>query len=156
MRHRLVRWAPYPPQALFDLVADVGRYPEFVPWLERVRVWNRVPRGEGVDSLDAEAEVRFGLVRERFATRVRLDRPGMRIEVDLISGPFRRLRNLWTFEAAEVGGDAGCRLGFEIDAEFGPRLLSALLAANKERAASRLVACFEARAAALYGRRGAA
>jgi len=102
--------------------------------------------------LDAEADVGFSIVHERFATRVRLDGNARRIDVELLSGPFRRLANRWTFRPHE----RGCELTFEIDFEFKSRLLSGLLAANFNRAVARLVACFEDRARVLYGGGGAA
>ncbi|HWA63543.1 MAG TPA: type II toxin-antitoxin system RatA family toxin [Caulobacteraceae bacterium] len=148
MRHSLTRILPYQPGQLFDLVGDVERYPEFVPWVTRLRTWNRREIADGVVQLDAEAEVGFSIIHERFSTRVRLDRPAMRIEVELLNGPFRRLTNAWTFKPHASGAE----LGFTIDFEFRTRLLQALLAANFHHAVNRLVGCFEARAKALYGR----
>jgi coenzyme Q-binding protein COQ10 len=147
LRHRLTRVLPYAPHQLFDLVGDVERYPEFVPWVTRLRAWNRRPDGEGITLLDAEAEVGFSIIHERFATRVRLDEPALTIGVDLISGPFRRLQNQWRF--TETAG--GAELSFEIDFEFKSRLLDRLLAANFNRAVNRLIGCFEDRARQLYG-----
>ncbi|MFI4951153.1 MAG: type II toxin-antitoxin system RatA family toxin, partial [Caulobacterales bacterium] len=97
LKHHVTRVLPYAPDQLFDLVGDVERYPEYVPWVLRLRAWNRRAEGEGVTLLDAEAEVGFAIVHERFATRVRLDEPGLAIDVDLLSGPFRRLQNRWRF-----------------------------------------------------------
>ena len=150
MRHSLTRILPYSPRQLFDLVGDVDRYPEFVPWVSRLRSWNRRPDGEGVTLVDAEAEVRFAIVHERFATRVRLDAPGLAIDVDLISGPFRALKNRWRF----APHPQGCELVFEIEFEFRSRILQALLAANFQHAVERLVRCFEDRAKVLYGAGG--
>ena len=147
MRHSLTRILPYAPRQLFELVGDVERYPEFVPWVTSLRVWNRRAEGEGVTLLDAAADVGFSVVRERFATRVRLDQPALAIDVDLLSGPFRRLTNHWRFKEHPKG----CELTFEIDFEFKSRLLQTLLAANFQFAVSRLVGCFEDRAAKLYG-----
>jgi coenzyme Q-binding protein COQ10 len=147
LRHSLERRLPYEPAQLFALVGDVERYPEFVPWVTRLRAWNRRDAGEGVRLLDAEAEVKFAIVHERFVTQVRLDEPALTIEVSLLSGPFRRLQNRWCF--AERPG--GSRLNFEIDFEFRSRLLDRLFAANSQKAVTRLVGCFEARAKALYG-----
>ena len=147
MRHSLTRILPSPPRQLFELVGDVERYPEFVPWVTRLRTWNRRLDGEGVALLDAEAEVGFSIVHERFATRVRLDEPALAIDVALISGPFRRLENRWRFAPHATGAE----LRFEIDFEFKSRLLDTLLAANFHRAVNRLVGCFEDRAKALYG-----
>ena len=147
MRHSLTRILPYQPGQLFDLVGDVERYPEFVPWVKSLRTWNRRATGEGVTELDAEADVGFSIVHERFATGVRLDKRGLAIDVELISGPFKRLENRWRFKEHPRGSE----LGFDIDFEFKSRLLTALFAANFPYAVGRLVACFEARANALYG-----
>lgn len=152
MRHVLTRRLAYAPEQLFALVGDVERYPEFVPWITSLRAWNRGQPTEGVTTLDAEARVRFHIIRERFATRVRLDAGAMAIDVSLLSGPFRRLTNRWRFRpSADVGPPGGCELVFEIDFEFGSRLLHGLLSANFERAVARLVGCFERRADVLYG-----
>lgn len=147
MRHALTRVLPYAPGQLFDLVGDVEAYPAFVRWVTALSVSNRRVQAEGIVALDAEAQVKFAFVRERFATTVRLDRPNLAIDVGLISGPFRRLENHWRFAAHP----RGTKLMFTIDAEFRGRLLNGLLAANFHPAAERLVACFEQRAAALYG-----
>jgi coenzyme Q-binding protein COQ10 len=152
LRHTLTRVLPYEPKQLFALVGDVERYPEFVPWVTRLRTSGRRETAPGVTELDAEAEVGFAIVRERFTTRVRLDEPACAIDVDLISGPFRRLKNVWRFRPHPDGSE----LTFEIDFEFKSRLLDALLAANSQRAITRLVGCFEARAKRLYGVKGAA
>jgi coenzyme Q-binding protein COQ10 len=147
LRHRLTRQLPYPAGALFDLVGDVEAYPRFVPWLSDLSTSNRRLDGGGVTVLDAEARVKFAFLRERFSTRVRLDRPRLAIDVALLSGPFRRLENHWRFEP----NMRGTQLAFDIDFEFRSHLLDHLLAANFERAAARLVDCFERRAAELYG-----
>jgi coenzyme Q-binding protein COQ10 len=148
LRHSLTRILPYAPRQLFELVGDVERYPQFVPWVTRLWVTNRRPEGEGVTVLDATAEVGFSIVHERFATRVRLDEPALTIDADLISGPFRRLHNRWRFARHAQGTE----LGFEIDFEFKSRLLRGLFAANSQRAMNRLVRCFEDRARVLYGK----
>jgi coenzyme Q-binding protein COQ10 len=147
LRHHLTRVLPYTPEQLFELVGDVERYPQFIPWITRLAVSNRRNDGPGVEVLDALADVGFSIVRERFSTRVRLDEPALAIDVDLISGPFRRLTNRWRFRPHPKGAE----LSFEIDFEFKSRLLERLLAANFERAVNRLVRCFEDRARALYG-----
>ncbi len=152
MRHVVVRRLAYRPEQLFALVGDVERYPEFVPWITGLRTWNRKEPSAEVVTLDAEAEVKFHVVRERFATRVRLDSAAHIIDVSLISGPFRHLRNRWRFRPRPPAGSGeGCELIFEIDFEFGSRLLHGLLAANFERAVAKLINCFEERAHALYG-----
>lgn len=138
---------PYTPDQLFALVGDVGNYPQFVPWITHMRTWNAQANGEGVDSLDAEAGVGFAFLRERFSTRVRLDAGARTIDVNLLSGPFRKLENRWAFSEA---GDGQARIDFSIDFAFKSRLLEALLAANFNHAVDRLIGCFEAEAQRRY------
>lgn len=147
-RHNVVRMLPYRPEELFELVGDVERYPEFVPWITSLRAWNQRPDGEGVDVLDAEATVGFKMLREKFATRVRRDANALTVEVSLLHGPFRRLNNRWKFEPHAMG----TKVTFDIDFAFKSMLLDAMLAANFDRAVNRLMGCFEARAAKLYTR----
>jgi coenzyme Q-binding protein COQ10 len=147
VRYSVVRASPYAPRRLFDLVADVERYPEFVPWVTTLRTSNRKVDEDGVITLDAIAEVGFSMVHERFATRVRLDAPALAIDVGLIAGPFSRLINQWRFTPRASGAD----LSFLIDFEFRSRVLDRLLKMNFRRAADRLVRCFETRATRLYG-----
>jgi coenzyme Q-binding protein COQ10 len=147
LRHSLTRDLPYAPGQLFDLVADVESYPQFVRWITALKARNRRPDGEGVTLIDAEAQVKFSMINERFGTTVRLDRAHLAIDVALLSGPFRKLENHWRFRPRGRGSE----VSFDIDCEFRSRLLEGLLAANLGRAASRLVRCFEVRAAQLYG-----
>ncbi|MFN9847273.1 MAG: type II toxin-antitoxin system RatA family toxin [Alphaproteobacteria bacterium] len=147
MRHHVSRVLPYTPDQLLELVGDVDRYPEFVPWINGMRTWNARDLGEGVDTLDAEAGVGFSFLKERFATRVRRNRAVRSIEVSLLSGPFRKLVNRWEFFEAE----GGARVEFDIDFEFKSRLLDGMLTANFHHAVDRLMACFEDRARTLYG-----
>jgi coenzyme Q-binding protein COQ10 len=146
-QHRLTRELPYAPEDVFDLVADVESYPQFVRWITSMRTWGRREWAPGLVRVDAEATVRFGVVTERFSTRVTLDREALSVDVALISGPFKRLENHWRF-AARPGGS---ELMFEIDFELNSPLLERLLAANFDRAADALVNCFEARANQLFG-----
>ncbi len=147
---RVIRVLPYRPEQLFDLIADVESYPEFLPWVSSLRAWNRTEGQDGLRSVDAEARVGFAIVRETFATRVKLDEAARTIEVGLLYGPFKRLRNLWRF----VPEGQGTRIEFEIDFEFKSRLLDALLSANLRHVVDRLIGCFEARAKRLYGPAG--
>jgi len=137
---------PYTPEQLFRLVGDVDHYPEFVPWISAMETWNARKEEGGVEVVDAEASVGFSFLRERFATRVRRNRAAKTVEVGLISGPFRKLANSWTFTPVE----GGTEIGFFIDFEFKSRLLDGLLHANFDRAVAKLIACFEARAKTLY------
>lgn len=143
---------PYGSDQLFELVGEVERYPEFVPWVTTMRVWNRAQPEPGVTGLDAEAGVKFAFLKEKFATRVRRDANTRTIEVNLLYGPFKRLRNVWTF----APDSAGTRIEFLIEYEFKSRLLDSLLAMNFQHAAERLIGCFEARARSLYEKPGSA
>ena len=147
-KHHVERVLPYRPRDLFLLVGDVSRYPEFVPWVTSMSVGPVTPEGEGADALEAEASVGFSFLSERFTTSVRRNAPAGVIEVGLVRGPFRRLGNRWRFEPHA----SGTRVVFDIDFAFKTRLLDALLSANFDRAVGKLIACFEARAAALYDR----
>ena len=150
MKHHVSKHLPYTPDQLFALVGDVMAYPDFVPWITSMRTWNARALEAGVETVDAEAGVGFSFLKERFSTRVRRDAQNRQIDVDLLSGPFKRLANRWRF----FEEDGGTRLEFDIDFQFKSRLLEALLSANFAHAVDRLMACFEARAAALYGAAG--
>jgi coenzyme Q-binding protein COQ10 len=147
LHHSRTRSLPYTPAQLFALVSDVEGYPEFLPWISRLRTWNRRTEGEGVQLLDAEATVKFTIISEKFSSRIRLDERAMSIDVGLISGPFRKLRTEWRFRPAPEGAE----LSFDIDFEFGSKLLEGLFAANFQKAVASIVKRFEARAAQLYG-----
>lgn len=147
MRQSLTRRLPYRPEQLFALVGDVERYPEFVRWVTALTTWNRKTDETGLTTFDAQARVRFAIVHERFSTRVTLNAPALAIDVALISGPFKRLENHWRFSA----DGEGTIVSFDIDFAFSSRILEKILAANMDHAASRLMVCFEARAATMYG-----
>ena len=144
--HRVTRILPYTPGQLLDLVADVRSYPEFVPWVTSMRVWNEREEGPGVTLLDAEAGVGFAVLREKFSTWVRRDANRNVVEVGLIRGPFKHLKNRWEFHPHPDGA----RLEFMIDFAFKSRILDAMLHANFDRAVGRLMACFEAEARRRY------
>ena len=147
MRHQVTRVLPYAPEQLFQLVGDVSRYPEFVPHLKSVRVWDQKADSTGLSTLKAEAAVGFALFQERFATSVRRDKERLTIEVDLLSGPFHHLTNRWRF----VPLRAGTEVDFLIDFAFRSKLLDAVLAANFERGVDRIMRAFDDRARELYG-----
>jgi coenzyme Q-binding protein COQ10 len=147
LRHHVSKLLPFTPDQLFRLVGDVEAYPQFVPWINSMRTWNARKLGEGVEAVDAEASVGFSFLKERFSTRVRRDARNRQIDVSLLSGPFKRLENRWRF----LDAGHGCtRVEFDIDFAFKSRLLEALLTANFAHAVDKLMACFEARAKALY------
>ena len=148
MKHHVTKSLPYSPAQLFALVGDVTAYPEFVPWITTMRTWNARALDDGVETVDAEAGVGFSFLKERFSTRVRRDPGAHQIDVNLLSGPFKRLANHWQFFD---DGQGGTRVEFDIDFQFKSRLLETLLSANFSRAVDRLMTCFESRARTLYG-----
>jgi len=143
------RILPYTPDEVYHLVGDVKRYPEFVPWITSLIATRPLPVPSGGDRLSAEARVGFAFVQEAFSTRVKRDPQERTITVSLIRGPFRRLENQWRFEEHPTG----VKVIFDIDFEFKSPVLEGLLRANFARAVDKLINCFEARAAALYGPR---
>jgi coenzyme Q-binding protein COQ10 len=145
--HRVTKILPYQPGQLAELVADVRAYPAFVPWVTAMRVWNARDEAPGVTLMDAEAAVGFAFLKERFSTWVRHDRNAPKVEVGLIRGPFRHLKNRWEF----FPDPAGTRIEFMIDFSFKSSLLNAMLQANFDRAVSKLMACFEAEARRRFG-----
>jgi coenzyme Q-binding protein COQ10 len=148
VKHHVSKHLPYASDQLFALVGDVMAYPEFVPWIISMRTWNARDLGEGTETVDAEAGIGFSFLKERFSSRVRRDASARRIDVTLLSGPFKRLANRWEFFEAEGGGT---RVEFDIDFQFKSRLLETLLTANFAHAVDRLMTCFEDRARTLYG-----
>lgn len=140
--HAEKRVVPYGPEQMFDLVADVDRYPEFLPWCTGARVRKR----EG-DLIVADLVIGFRMFRERFTSRVRLNRPERRIDVTYQEGPFRYLNNHWVFE----DHPEGCAIDFYIDFEFRSRILQKMIQTLFHEAVRRMVTAFEARARALYG-----
>ena len=145
-RHSETRALPYSAQQMFDLVADIGRYDEFLPWVQATRII-----GREANVVTAELIVGFKMVRERFTSRVTLDRPA-HIHVDYISGPLRYLKNEWAFRDTP----GGCEIDFTVDFEFRSRLFERLAGVFFGEAFRRMVASFEARAKAVYGVPGGA
>jgi len=141
--HSEQRILPHRPEQLFDLVADVGRYPEFLPWCVAARILE-----QDETAMRAELAIGFKGIRERFISRVALDRPNMRIDVKYEKGPFRYLVNHWQFTPADGGQ---CRLDFQIEFEFKSRLLEMVMGRLFDEAVRRMVRAFEQRADALYG-----
>lgn len=154
--HHVERVLPYAPDQLFQLVGDVKRYPQFVPWITHMIVRGPHAEAEGVDRLEAEAGVGFSFLTERFTTAVRRNAEARTIDVSLVRGPFKSLANRWAFQPEPLGdGGEGTRVVFDIDFAFKSKILDTILAANFNRAVDKLIGCFESRAAQLYGRAGA-
>lgn len=134
---------------MFDLVADVERYPEFVPLCESLAVRRHVASGEGVDILVADMTVAYKVFRETFASRVTLDRPRLTIVVEYLDGPFSHLENRWTFRPT---GEGSCDVEFYINYEFRSRALGVLMGAMFDTAFRRFAEAFEKRADEVYGK----
>src|SRR3977135_749735 len=99
---------------MFDLVADVERYPEFVPLCQSLKIRQRTPKPDGTEVVVADMTVSFKLVRESFTSRVTLDKPNLKIMVEYLRGPFSKLENRWAFEPrSEVDGDVGFFISYE-------------------------------------------
>lgn len=138
---------------MFALVADVERYPEFVPLCEALRVRRRNKSDEGVEILVADMTVAYKVIRESFTSRVTLDRPRLVIHVEYLDGPFSRLDNRWEFRDVEGGGGMGkkCEVQFFISYEFRSRTLGLLMGAMFDAAFRRFADAFEKRADEVYG-----
>jgi coenzyme Q-binding protein COQ10 len=141
-RHSETRHLPYTPEQLFDMVADVARYDEFLPWVVAVRI-----RSSSEEETVADLVVGFNAFKERFTSRVRKDRP-THICVDYVEGPLKYLKNEWRFEPAAGGGT---ELHFSVDFAFRSRIFEALAGQMFDRALRRMTGAFEERAATLYG-----
>jgi coenzyme Q-binding protein COQ10 len=134
---------------MFDLVADVERYPEFVPLCSALKVRQRMMKPDGTEVLVADMTVSFKLVKESFTSRVTLDRANLEILVEYLQGPFSNLENRWTFEPK---GDDVCDVGFFLAYEFKSRMLALLMGSMFDAAFARFSGAFEKRADAIYGR----
>jgi len=139
--HHETRHLPYSPEQMFDLVADVKRYPEFLPWVSAMRV-----RSDSATETLADMIVGFKGLRETFTSRVRKQRPDT-ITVEYIEGPLKFLRNDWRFKA-EPGG---CAVDFTVDFAFKNRVFEMLAGQVFGAALRRMIGAFETRAAQLYG-----
>ena len=140
-RHSETKFLPYTPEQLFELVSDVGRYDEFLPWVVAVRI-----RSSSETETVADLVVGFNAFKERFTSRVTERRP-TEICVDYIEGPLKYLKNEWRFEPA----DGGTSVFFSVDFAFKSRIFEALAGQMFDRALRRMTGAFESRAAELYG-----
>lgn len=144
--HTEQRKLPYTPQQLFSLVADIEKYPEFLPWCVGARIRER--KG---NMLVADMVIGFKMIREKFTSRVTLTPPGEqdgRIDVAYVDGPMRHMQNRWVFIP---NADGTTTIDFYVDFEFQSKLLQKLIGALFHEAVRRMVAAFDARAKSLYG-----
>ncbi|MGN6459784.1 MAG: type II toxin-antitoxin system RatA family toxin [Pseudolabrys sp.] len=137
---------------MFDLVADVEKYPQFVPLCSALVVRSRTEKSEGVSTIIADMTVAYKLIRETFRSRVTLDKPKLQILVEYLDGPFSKMQNRWTFKPT---GDNACAVEFFIDYEFKSRMLGMLMGAMFDTAFRRFAEAFEKRADVVYGRKTA-
>jgi coenzyme Q-binding protein COQ10 len=137
---------------MFDLVADMEKYPAFLPLCSALKVRRRIDKGEGVSVVVAEMTVAYKMIRQTFITRDTLDKPNLKILIEYLDGPFRRLQNRWTFRPA---GENACEVEFFIDYEFRSRTLAMLMGAMFDTAFHKFSAAFERRADHVYGRKRA-
>src|SRR3954467_10614167 len=140
-RHTEKRFLPYTPAQLFDLVADVGRYQEFLPWVAATRI-----RSNDETEMVADLVVGFGALKETFTSKVHKKRPD-EIEIDYVEGPLKYLHNSWKFRAVPGGSE----VDFCVDFAFRNRIFEAIAGQMFDRALRRMIGAFEERAAMLYG-----
>ena len=146
-RHTETRNLPYTPDQMFDLVADVKRYQEFLPWVAATRV-----RSDSETEMVADLVVGFKAIKESFTSRVHKQRPG-EIKIDYVEGPLKYLHNNWNFEP---DGHGGTKIDFCVDFAFRSRIFESLAGQMFDRALRRMIGAFEDRAHQLYGAGGEA
>ncbi|HZH52212.1 MAG TPA: type II toxin-antitoxin system RatA family toxin [Microvirga sp.] len=144
---RTTRSVKHSADQMFALVADVERYPEFLPLCEELRVLRRVQSGEGIETLVASMTVGYKAIRESFTSRVTLDNPRLKISVEYVNGPFKYLENRWTFRDTPTGSD----VEFYINYEFKSFALGLLMGSVFDKAFRKFAEAFEERAEIVYG-----
>ncbi|SFD75236.1 coenzyme Q-binding protein COQ10 [Sulfitobacter brevis] len=144
--HSETRELPYSAQQMYDLVADVARYPEFLPWTAAARIRTDEDRGDH-RVMEADLVISFKVFRERFTSRVVLWPEAMKIDTEYLDGPFKHMRSNWAFEDTQNG----CKVHFFVDFEFRNMILQKIIGVVFNEAMQRVVRAFETRAAALYG-----
>ena len=146
-KHHETRKLPYSAQQMYNLVADVGSYPTFIPWISAARITSQRETDTG-EVLEADLVISFKVFRERFGSRVTKDHEDMRIDTEYLKGPFRHMNSTWRFRDAEGGG---CEVMFDVDFEFKSRILGSAAQMFFNDAMQRIVRAFEREAAARYG-----
>ena len=145
-RHSDTRVLPYSAQQMYDLVADVVRYPEFLPWCAAARVRSVTPQGDH-QVMEADLVISFKVFRERFGSRVTLWPDDLKIDTEYLDGPFRYLKSNWSFKDL----DGGCEVSFWVEFEFKNAILQKVIGVVFNEAMQRIVRAFEDRARSLYG-----
>lgn len=144
--HSETRFLPYSPQQMYDLVADVASYPQFLPWCAAARVKSVVPYDDK-QVMTADLVISFKVFRERFGSRVVLCPEMKEIDTEYVDGPFRYMKSTWKFDEAE----GGCDVSFFVDFEFKNAILQGIIGVVFNEAMQRIVRAFERRAKELYG-----
>lgn len=146
--HKEKRCLPYSAQQMYDLVADVGSYPAFLPWNTAARIRTRTPLSDGGgEVMEADLVISFKVFRERFTSRVTLRPETKHIDTEYIDGPFKHMHSTWVFRDVETGG---CEVDFSVDFELRNAVLQRVIGLVFNEAMQRIVRAFEARAKALY------
>ena len=145
--HSETRHLPYSPQQMYDLVAYVERYPEFLPWCAAARIRDTRETGDST-VMDADLVISFKVFREKFGSRVTLWPGESRIDTEYLDGPFRYLKSNWQFAESP---DGGCDVSFFVDFEFRNAILQRVIGLVFNDAMQRIVRAFETRAHELYG-----
>ena len=145
--HSETRILPYSAQQMYDLVADVARYPEFLPWCAAARIRRTTPLNDTAVQVDADLVISFKVFRERFGSRVTLWPDTRKIDTEYLDGPFKYMKSNWAFTDAE----AGCEVSFFVDFEFKNKVLQSIIGVVFNEAMHRIVRAFELRAEQLYG-----
>ena len=138
---------PYSAQQMYDLVADVGSYPKFLPWCAAARIRSRTPQAAS-EVMEADLVISFKVFRERFGSRVVLHPDDHKIDTEYLDGPFRYMKSNWAFADR---ADGGCDVSFFVDFEFKNAVLQGIIGMVFNEAMQRIVRAFERRAAELYG-----
>ena len=145
--HAEKRVLPHTPEQMFDLVADIEKYPEFLPWCVATRI-----RETKDNTVTADMVIGFKVFREKFTSTVTCHRPG-RIDVAYTKGPFKYLNNHWIFEPVSgEGGEDHCLIDFYVDFEFRSRIFQKAIGAVFNKAVRRMISAFEKRAGEIYGK----
>jgi coenzyme Q-binding protein COQ10 len=145
--HSETRTLPYSAQQMYDLVADVASYPDFLPWCAAARIRSVTPDGD-TEIMEADLVISFKVFRERFTSRVMLLPNDRKIDTEYLDGPFRYMKSNWAFRDVE----GGCEVSFFVDFAFRNMVLQKLIGVVFNEAMQRIVRAFEARAVDLYGR----
>ena len=143
--HAETKYLPYTAKEMFDLVADISSYPEFLPWCAAARVRKEIQKGV-IKQIEADLVISFKVFRERFGSRVLLDASKFTIETEYLDGPFRHMQSVWSFNNSEQG----CEVNFNVDFEFKNAMLQSIIGVVFNDAMQRIVRAFERRAADLY------